>query len=110
MLSLWFLLLAIVWEHYSLKILILKFEFSFFSWSNCVYFILKVQTAADDLRDCSTGRTSKLQQEMSNMQNCTSSAQEEWTSYVGEMEKHYIEDTTAVETGQDKMDDGLKFW
>lgn len=44
------------------------------------------------------------------MQNCTSSAQEEWKSYVGEMEKHYIEDTTAVETGQDKMDDGLKFW
>lgn len=47
---------------------------------------------------------------MSELQDFTSSAQEEWTSYMEEMEKHYIEDTTAVETGKDGLGGGLRHW
>ncbi|XP_074354143.1 kinesin-like protein KIN-5D [Apium graveolens] len=66
-----------------------------------------VQTAADDLRDSSTSRTSKLQEEMSNIQSCTCSAQEECTSYTSKTERQYLEDTATMNIAKDKMDNGF---
>ncbi|KAK1389484.1 kinesin-like protein KIN-5D [Heracleum sosnowskyi] len=66
-----------------------------------------VQTAADDLRDSSTSRISKLQEEMSNIQNCTYSAQEECTGYVRKTERQYLEDTATMDIVKDKMDNGF---
>nr|XP_017256016.1 PREDICTED: kinesin-like protein KIN-5D isoform X2 [Daucus carota subsp. sativus] len=66
-----------------------------------------VQTAADDLQECSTIRTNKLQEEISNIQDCTYSAQEECTEYAKKFESQYLEDTTAVDIEKDKMDSGL---
>ncbi|CAK9167307.1 unnamed protein product [Ilex paraguariensis] len=68
----------------------------------------KVQTAVDDLRECTSSRTSKLHQEMSNMQDLTSSAKGEWTSYLGKTETQYIEDTTSVVNGKDGLEEGLR--
>ncbi|CAK9169081.1 unnamed protein product [Ilex paraguariensis] len=67
-----------------------------------------VQTAVDDLRECTSSRTSKLHQEMSNMQDLTSSAKGEWTSYLGKTETQYIEDTTSVVNGKDGLEEGLR--
>ncbi|KAA8518831.1 hypothetical protein F0562_016395 [Nyssa sinensis] len=67
-----------------------------------------VQSAVDDLRESATSRTSKLHQEMSNMQDFTLSVQEEWTSYMGKTEAHYTENTISVESGKNDNVEGLK--
>ncbi|KAI8535144.1 hypothetical protein RHMOL_Rhmol10G0152700 [Rhododendron molle] len=41
-----------------------------------------VQTAVDAIRKSATSRMSKLHQEMSNIQDLTTSVQEEWTNYI----------------------------
>ncbi|KAG5557332.1 hypothetical protein RHGRI_007550 [Rhododendron griersonianum] len=44
--------------------------------------ISQVQTAVDAIRKSATSRMSKLHQEMSNIQDLTTSVQEEWTNYI----------------------------
>ncbi|KAF8402800.1 hypothetical protein HHK36_010891 [Tetracentron sinense] len=67
-----------------------------------------VQTAVDGLRESAASRTSKLQQEMSTMQDSTSSVKDEWTTYIEQTEVHYHEDTAAVESGKNGLEEGLQ--
>ncbi|KAM7468134.1 hypothetical protein LguiB_015696 [Lonicera macranthoides] len=69
-----------------------------------------VQTVAHDHRESTNSIATKLYKEMSELLDFTSSVQEEWTSYMKEMEKHYIEDSTAVETRRDGLGGGLRHW
>ncbi|GMP89151.1 hypothetical protein CsSME_00040843 [Camellia sinensis var. sinensis] len=59
-----------------------------------------VQTAVHGLRESAASRTSRLQQEMSTMQDSSSSVKAEWTVYMEKAETHYLEDTAAVESGK----------
>ncbi|KAK6142214.1 hypothetical protein DH2020_000011 [Rehmannia glutinosa] len=54
-----------------------------------------VQSAIRGLRETGASRTNKLQQEMSIMQDSTSSIKEEWTSYAQRAESRYLEDTAS---------------
>lgn len=67
-----------------------------------------VHTAVTGLRDSAASRTSKLQQEMSTMQNSTASVKVEWSSYIGKAETHYSEDTAAVESGKKDIEEVLQ--
>lgn len=71
---------------------------------------MQVHTAVTDLRDSAASRTSKLQQEMSTMQNSTTSVKVEWSSYIGKAETHYSEDTAAVECGKKDIEEVLQKW
>ncbi|KAF7113545.1 hypothetical protein RHSIM_RhsimUnG0121300 [Rhododendron simsii] len=67
-----------------------------------------VQTAVDAIRKSATSRMSKLHQEMSNIQDSTTSVQEEWTDYIQKLSTQFIEDISVVESGKDGLDDGLR--
>ncbi|CAN6692561.1 unnamed protein product [Malus baccata var. baccata] len=67
-----------------------------------------VQTAVNDLRESATSRTNKIQQEMSTMQDSTSSIKTKWTLHMEKTESHYCEDTTAVECGKKDMEEVLQ--
>ncbi|KAL8089767.1 hypothetical protein AgCh_039305 [Apium graveolens] len=67
-----------------------------------------VHTAVTGLRDSAASRTSKFQQEMSTMQNSTTSVKVEWSSYIGKAETHYSEDTAAVECGKKDIEEVLQ--
>ncbi|XP_010253418.1 PREDICTED: kinesin-like protein KIN-5D isoform X2 [Nelumbo nucifera] len=67
-----------------------------------------VQTAVDGLRESAASRTSRLQQEMSTMQDFTSSVKEEWATYMEKTETHYLEDTAAVQSGKNDLEEGLQ--
>ncbi|XP_021889729.1 kinesin-like protein KIN-5D [Carica papaya] len=66
-----------------------------------------VQMAVHDLRESASTRTSNLQQEMSTMQDSTSSIKAEWTVHMEKTESRYLEDTSAVESGKKGMQDVL---
>ncbi|KAF6143920.1 hypothetical protein GIB67_001714 [Kingdonia uniflora] len=70
----------------------------------------EVQTAVDDLRESFTSRTSKLQQEVSSMQNFTHTVKGEWNIYIEKTETHYIEDTASVESGKRALEEALQHW
>ncbi|XP_050291706.1 kinesin-like protein KIN-5D [Quercus robur] len=67
-----------------------------------------VQMAVNDLRESATSRTNKLQQEMSTMQDSTSSVKAEWTIHMEKTESHYVEDTSAVECGKKDLEEALQ--
>ncbi|KAK4758242.1 hypothetical protein SAY87_019543 [Trapa incisa] len=67
-----------------------------------------VQSAIFDLRESASGRTSKLQQEMSTMQVSTASVKAEWTVHMGRTESQYIKDTSAVEIGKNDLEEVLE--
>ncbi|WMV56398.1 hypothetical protein MTR67_049783 [Solanum verrucosum] len=67
-----------------------------------------VQTAIDDLRESASNRTNRLKQEMSTMQDSTSSVKVKWTAYMDKAESHYLEDTAAVENGKNEMEEVLQ--
>ncbi|KAH6821999.1 P-loop containing nucleoside triphosphate hydrolases superfamily protein [Perilla frutescens var. hirtella] len=67
-----------------------------------------VQCAIDELRESSASRTNKLQQEMSIMQNATSSMKSEWTSYSARAESHYLQNTSLLESGKEEMKDVIQ--
>ncbi|KAK6788099.1 hypothetical protein RDI58_016624 [Solanum bulbocastanum] len=69
-----------------------------------------VQTAINDLRESAYNRTSKLKQEMSTMQDSTTSVKDEWTNYMEKAECHYLEDTASVEKGKKEMEGVLQNW
>ncbi|XP_047969610.1 kinesin-like protein KIN-5D [Salvia hispanica] len=66
-----------------------------------------VKCAIVELRESAASRTSKLQQEMSTMQETTSSIKAEWTSYTQSAESHYLEDTASVQIGKGDMEEVL---
>ncbi|WCJ41148.1 P-loop containing nucleoside triphosphate hydrolases superfamily protein [Euphorbia peplus] len=66
-----------------------------------------VQMAVHDLRQSANSRTSKLQEEMSTMQDSTSSIMAEWTVHMEKTETNYLEDTNAVEHGKKDLEDVL---
>ncbi|KAK1394579.1 kinesin-like protein KIN-5D [Heracleum sosnowskyi] len=67
-----------------------------------------VQGAISGLRESAASRTNKLQQEMSTMQDSTSSIKVEWSSYIHKAESHYCEDTAAVENGKKELEGVLQ--
>ncbi|CAM8960478.1 unnamed protein product [Rhodiola kirilowii] len=67
-----------------------------------------VKTALYDLRDSAACRTSKLQQEMSTMQDSTSSIKSVWTVHMDKTEKRYHDDTCAVESGKKDLESVLE--
>ncbi|KAG6415077.1 hypothetical protein SASPL_122479 [Salvia splendens] len=66
-----------------------------------------VKCAIVELRESTASRTSKLQQEMSTMQETTGSIKAEWTSYTQSAESHFLEDTASVQIGKGDMEDVL---
>ena len=72
--------------------------------------VLQVQTAVGSLRESAVNRTSHLQKEISTAQDFTSSVREKWGFYMEETEKHYIEDTTAVDSGRSCLAEVLVEW
>ncbi|GFZ17960.1 P-loop containing nucleoside triphosphate hydrolases superfamily protein [Actinidia rufa] len=66
-----------------------------------------VQTAVHGLRESAASRTSRLQQEMSTMQDSSSSVKAEWKVYMEKAEIHYLEDTAAVESGKKELEEVL---
>lgn len=56
-----------------------------------------VKTALCDLRESTASRTNKLEQEVSTMQDSTSSIKSEWTAHIHQTEKQYLDDTSSVE-------------
>ncbi|XP_065866985.1 kinesin-like protein KIN-5D isoform X2 [Euphorbia lathyris] len=66
-----------------------------------------VQMAVHDLRQSANSRTSKLQEEMSTMQDSTSSIMAEWTIHMEKTETNHLEDTNAVESGKKELEDVL---
>ncbi|GFZ20555.1 P-loop containing nucleoside triphosphate hydrolases superfamily protein [Actinidia rufa] len=66
-----------------------------------------VQTAVHGLRESAASRTSRLQQEMSTMQDSSSSVKAEWKVYMEKAETHYLEDTAAVESGKKELEEVL---
>lgn len=67
-----------------------------------------VQTAVHDLHVSAASRTSKLQLEMSTMQESNSSIKAEWKVYEEKAESNYLEDTAAVETGKKDLSEVLQ--
>ncbi|KAF3453779.1 hypothetical protein FNV43_RR04220 [Rhamnella rubrinervis] len=66
-----------------------------------------VQQAVNDLRESATSRTNKLQQEMTTMQDSTSSIKAKWVVHMEKTESHYLEDTFAVEYGKKDLEEVL---
>ncbi|KAF6141899.1 hypothetical protein GIB67_037867 [Kingdonia uniflora] len=69
-----------------------------------------VQTAVDDLREYSASRTSKLQQEVSSMQDFNHTAKGEWNIHMEKIETHYSEDTASVESRKRALEEALQHW
>ncbi|XP_058109930.1 kinesin-like protein KIN-5D [Magnolia sinica] len=67
-----------------------------------------VQTAVDSLRETAASKTNELQQEVSTVQDFTFSVKDQWTAYVEKTESHYLEDTSAVESGKLSLEQGLQ--
>lgn len=66
--------------------------------------------AVQDLRESASSRTSKLQKEMSTMQDSTFSVKAEWSAHMNKTESHYLEDTSAVENGKKDLEVVLQNW
>ncbi|KAF9675300.1 hypothetical protein SADUNF_Sadunf09G0017700 [Salix dunnii] len=66
-----------------------------------------VQMAVHELRESANRRTNKLQQEMSAMQDSTSSIKAEWTVHMEKTESNHFEDTSAVESGRKVLEEVL---
>lgn len=66
--------------------------------------------AVHDLRESANSRTSKLQQEMSTMQDSTSSIKTNWSVHMEKTESNYLKDTSAVESGRKDLEEVLRNW
>ena len=66
--------------------------------------------AIHDLRENVSGKTCQLQKEMSTMQESTSVVKVEWNVHMESTESHYLEDTSAVESGKKDMEEVLQDW
>lgn len=71
---------------------------------------LQVQQAVNDLRESATNKTNKLQQEMTTMQDSTSTVKAKWVIHMEKTESHYLEDTAAVECGKKDLEEVLHNW
>ncbi|WOL04664.1 kinesin-like protein KIN-5A [Canna indica] len=67
-----------------------------------------LQTAVETLRASAADRTSTMEREMSNAHDFTCSIKEQWKTFMEETEKHYLEDTAAVESSRNDMGEALK--
>ncbi|CAN4100917.1 unnamed protein product [Withania somnifera] len=67
-----------------------------------------VQTAINDLQESAYNRTSRLKQEMSTMEDSTTSVKAEWTNFMEKAECHYLEDSASVEKGKKEMEEVLQ--
>jgi hypothetical protein len=72
--------------------------------------VLQVQMAVHELRESANSRTNKLQQEMSTMQDSTSSIKVEWSVHMEKTESNHFEDTSAVESGRKALEEVLHNW
>ncbi|KAJ6948004.1 kinesin-like protein KIN-5D [Populus alba x Populus x berolinensis] len=72
-----------------------------------------VQMAVHELRESANSRTNKLQQEMSTMQDSTSSIKVEWSVHMEKTESNHFEDTSAVESERKALEEtkmGAQQW
>lgn len=67
-----------------------------------------VQTAVDAIRGNAASRISKIHQEISNIQDSTTSAHREWSNYIQKLSTNYMDDISVLESGKDGLDDGLR--
>ncbi|KAK8683553.1 hypothetical protein V6N13_039612 [Hibiscus sabdariffa] len=67
-----------------------------------------VQMTVHDLRDNASSKTSELQKEMSTMQESTTVVKTDWNVHMESTESHYIEDTSAIESGKKDMQEVLQ--
>ncbi|GLJ06347.1 hypothetical protein SUGI_0036890 [Cryptomeria japonica] len=56
-------------------------------------------TAVHNMRETTSNKAHELQEGMMNMQNITSTAQNEWDLYIKQAEDNYLEDVSSVEAG-----------
>ena len=71
---------------------------------------VQVKMAVHELRESANSRTNKLQQEMSAMQDSTSSIKAEWTVHMEKTKSIHFEDTSAVESGRKVLEEVLHNW
>ncbi|KAJ0084104.1 hypothetical protein Patl1_30819 [Pistacia atlantica] len=67
-----------------------------------------VQMAVHDLQESASSRTNQLQKEMSTMQDSTCSVKAEWKLHMEKTESHYLENTSAVESGKTDLEGVLQ--
>ncbi|WMV44840.1 hypothetical protein MTR67_038225 [Solanum verrucosum] len=70
----------------------------------------KVQTAVNDLRECSNIKTRNLNAEFSDIQGCANSAYEKWTNYIESTDAHHIEDSTRLEFWKSSLAGNFDCW
>lgn len=64
----------------------------------------------DAIRGNAASRISKIHQEISSIQDSTTSAHREWSNYIQKLSTNYMEDISVLESGKDGLDDGLRNW
>ncbi|KAH0637897.1 hypothetical protein KY289_037812 [Solanum tuberosum] len=69
-----------------------------------------VQTAVNDLQECSNIKTRNLNTEFSDIQGCANSAYEKWTNYIESTEAHHIEDSTRLEFWKSSLTGNFDCW
>ncbi|KAM0065565.1 putative plus-end-directed kinesin ATPase [Helianthus debilis subsp. tardiflorus] len=69
-----------------------------------------VQTELDDISSCIGSKTYTLHNKMSNMHALTSSTEDEFTSFVGKIKKHYDEDENSIQIGKIGLTSMLQSW
>ncbi|XP_044467575.1 kinesin-like protein KIN-5D [Mangifera indica] len=67
-----------------------------------------VKMTVHDLQRHASSRTNHLQKEMSTMQDSTCSIKAEWKLHMEKTEMHYLEDTSAVESGKTDLEGVLQ--
>ncbi|KAJ0503217.1 putative plus-end-directed kinesin ATPase [Helianthus annuus] len=69
-----------------------------------------VQTELDDISGYIGSKTYTLHNKMSNMHALTSSTEDEFTSFVGKIKKHYDEDENSIQNGKIGLTSMLQSW
>lgn len=69
-----------------------------------------VQTEVDGIRSYIGSKTYTLHGKMSNMHSFTLSTEDEYTSFLGKTEKHFIEDKNTTQNGKDGFTAILQNW
>ncbi|KAK1426096.1 hypothetical protein QVD17_14764 [Tagetes erecta] len=69
-----------------------------------------VQTEVDDIISYIGSKTYKLRNKMSNMHTLTSSAEDEFTGFLGKTKRHYIEDENMTQNGKISLTSMLQNW
>lgn len=72
--------------------------------------VLQIQAVVDDLQESAYKRTEDLHHELSDMQNLTADAEENWNAFIDKSEKNNAEDSAAIQAEKCTLEQGLQFW